>query len=380
MMYQTLCGEKLSRLGMGNMRLPTKGERNGPIDEEKAQEIIDYLMASGVNYYDTAYMYHGGKSELFVGKALKKYPRDSYFLADKMPSYPLKEGKTPQEIFEEQLQKCGVDHFDFYLLHNLCEDSVPVFTDPEKGVIPYLLEQKKAGRIRHFGFSSHAKPETLKKFLDQYDFFEFVQLQLNYLDWEMQDAKQQYEIVTNYGVPVWVMEPCRGGRLASLTPEADAMLKDCQPERTIASWAFRYVMSLPNVGVVLSGMTQMDQAENNVATFSEGKNLTEEEQTVLHRALEQFRSQVIVPCTACHYCDGCPMELDIPEILRLYNRYALNKSPMIHMDMAELAHQPEECIACGACQSKCPQNIAIPDVMEQFAAGLKSLPKPKMNP
>ena len=380
MMYQTLCGEKLSRLGMGNMRLPTKGERNGPIDEEKAQEIIDYLMASGVNYYDTAYMYHGGKSELFVGKALKKYPRDSYFLADKMPSYPLKEGKTPQEIFEEQLQKCGVDHFDFYLLHNLCEDSVPVFTDPEKGVIPYLLEQKKAGRIRHFGLSSHAKPETLKKFLDQYDFFEFVQLQLNYLDWDMQDAKQQYEIVTNYGVPVWVMEPCRGGRLASLTPEADAMLKDCQPERTIASWAFRYVMSLPNVGVVLSGMTQMDQAENNVATFSEGKNLTEEEQTVLHRALEQFRSQVIVPCTACHYCDGCPMELDIPEILRLYNRYALNKSPMIHMDMAELAHQPEECIACGACQSKCPQNIAIPDVMEQFAAGLKSLPKPKMNP
>ena len=380
MMYQILCGEKLSRLGMGNMRLPTKGERNGPIDEEKSQEIIDYLMASGVNYYDTAYMYHGGKSELFVGKALKKYPRDSYFLADKMPSYPLKERKTPQEIFEEQLQKCGVDHFDFYLLHNLCEDSVPVFTDPEKGVIPYLLEQKKAGRIRHFGLSSHAKPETLKKFLDQYDFFEFVQLQLNYLDWDMQDAKQQYEIVTNYGVPVWVMEPCRGGRLASLTPEADAMLKDCQPERTIASWAFRYVMSLPNVGVVLSGMTQMDQAENNVATFSEGKNLTEEEQTVLHRALEQFRSQVIVPCTACHYCDGCPMELDIPEILRLYNRYALNKSPMIHMDMAELAHQPEECIACGACQSKCPQNIAIPDVMEQFAAGLKSLPKPKMNP
>lgn len=380
MMYQTLCGEKLSRLGMGNMRLPTKGERNGPIDEEKAQEIIDYLMASGVNYYDTAYMYHSGKSELFVGKALKKYPRDSYFLADKMPSYPLKEGKTPQEIFEEQLQKCGVDHFDFYLLHNLCEDSVPVFTDPEKGVIPYLLEQKKAGRIRHFGLSSHAKPETLKKFLDQYDFFEFVQLQLNYLDWDMQDAKQQYEIVTNYGVPVWVMEPCRGGRLASLTPEADAMLKDCQPERTIASWAFRYLMSLPNVGVVLSGMTQMDQAENNVATFSEGKNLSEEEQTVLHRALEQFRSQVIVPCTACHYCDGCPMELDIPEILRLYNRYALNKSPMIHMDMAELAHQPEECIACGACQSKCPQNIAIPDVMEQFAAGLKTLPKPKMNP
>lgn len=380
MMYKELCGEKLSRLGMGNMRLPTIDGRNGPIDEAKAQEIIDYLMAAGVNYYDTAYMYHGGKSEIFVGKALSKYPRDRYFLADKMPSYPLEEGRTPQEIFEEQLQKCGTDHFDFYLLHNLCEDSVPVFTDPKKGVIPYLLEQKKNGRIRHFGLSSHAKPETLKAFLDQYDFFEFVQLQLNYLDWEMQDAKQQYEIVTDYGVPVWVMEPCRGGRLASLTPEADKLLTDCDPGRSVASWAFRYVMSLPNVGVILSGMTQMDQAENNVETFSEGKHLTEQEQAVLNQALEQFRSQVIVPCTACHYCDGCPMELEIPDILKLYNRYSLSKSSMIHMDVAELAHGPADCIGCGACESKCPQHIAIPEIMAKFAEGLKTLPKPKMNP
>ena len=335
---------------------------------------------NGVNYFDTAYMYHGGKSEIFVGKALSKYPRDRYFLAAKMPSYPLEEGRTPQEIFEEQLQKCGTDHFDFYLLHNLCEDSVPVFTDPEKGVIPYLLEQKKNGRIRHFGLSSHAKPETLKAFLDQYDFFEFVQLQLNYLDWEMQDAKQQYEIVTNYGVPVWVMEPCRGGRLASLTPEADKLLTDCDPGRSVASWAFRYVMSLPNVGVILSGMTQMDQAENNVETFSEGKNLTEQEQKVLNQALEQFRAQVIVPCTACHYCDGCPMELEIPDILKLYNRYSLSKSPMIHMDVAELSHGPADCIGCGACESKCPQHIAIPEIMARFAEGLKTLPKPKMNP
>lgn len=380
MMYKELCGEKISRLGMGNMRLPTIDGRNGPIDEAKAQEIIDYLMAAGVNYYDTAYMYHGGKSEIFVGKALSKYPRDHYFLADKMPSYPLEEGRAPQEIFEEQLKKCGTDHFDFYLLHNLCEDSVPVFTDPKKGVIPYLLEQKKNGRIRHFGLSSHAKPETLKAFLDQYDFFEFVQLQLNYLDWEMQDAKQQYEIVTNYGVPVWVMEPCRGGRLASLTPEADKLLTDCDPDRSVASWAFRYVMSLPNVGVILSGMTQMDQAENNVETFSEGKYLTGQEQKVLNQALEQFRSQVIVPCTACHYCDGCPMELEIPDILKLYNRYSLSKSPMIHMDVAELAHGPADCIGCGACESKCPQHIAIPEIMAKFAEGLKTLPKPKMNP
>ena len=380
MTYKELCGEKLSRLGMGNMRLPTKGGRNGPIDQEKAQEIIDYVVASGVNYFDTAYMYHGGKSEGFIGKALRKYPRDSYFLADKMPSYPLEEGRSPQEIFEEQLARCGVDHFDFYLIHNLCEDSVPVFTDPAKGVIPYLLEQKKSGRIRHLGLSSHAKPETLKAFLSQYDFFEFVQLQLNYLDWEMQDAKQQYEIVTEYGVPVWVMEPCRGGRLAALTPEADALLKAHDPNRSIASWAFRYVMSLPNVGVVLSGMTQLDQAQDNIHTFSDDTPLTDAERSVLDEALEQFRAQVIIPCTACHYCDGCPMELDIPEILRLCNRFALNKGPMIHMDIDELAHKPEECIACGACLSKCPQHIAIPDLMHRFAEDLKSVPRPNMNP
>ncbi len=379
MTYKELCGEKLSRLGMGNMRLPTKDGRNGPIDEEKAQAIIDYVVASGVNYFDTAYMYHGGKSEGFIGRALSKYPRDSYFLADKMPSYPLEEGRSPQEIFEEQLMRCGVDHFDFYLLHNLCEDSVPVFTDPEKGVIPYLLEQKKAGRIRHFGLSSHAKPETLKAFLDQYDFFEFVQLQLNYLDWDMQDAKQQYEIVTNYGAPVWVMEPCRGGRLASLTPEADALLKAHATDRSIASWAFRYVMSLPNVGVVLSGMTQLDQAQDNVHTFSDDTPLSEAEAAVLSQALEQFRAQVIVPCTACHYCDGCPMELDIPEILRLVNRFALSKGPMIHMDVDELSHKPDECIACGACLSRCPQHIAIPDLMHRFAEDLKAVPRPKMN-
>lgn len=380
MTYQELCGEKLSRLGMGNMRLPTKDGRNGPIDEEKAQAIIDYVIASGVNYFDTAYMYHGGRSEAFIGKALGKYPRDSYYLADKMPSYPLEEGRTPQEIFEEQLQRCGVSYFDFYLVHNLCEDSVPVFTSHEKGVIPYLLEQKKAGRIRHLGVSSHAKPETLKAFLDQYDCFEFVQLQLNYLDWDMQDAKQQYEIVTNYGVPVWVMEPCRGGRLASLTPEADAILKAADPDHSIASWAFRYVMGLPNVGVVLSGMTQMDQAEDNIKTFSAGSLLTDAQQDALQKALSLFRSQVNVPCTGCHYCDGCPMELDIPAVLSLYNRFALNKSPMIHMDMAELAHGPSECIGCGACVSKCPQNIEIPKVMSEFTEELSKIPKPQTNP
>lgn len=378
MTYKELCGEKISRLGMGNMRLPTIDGRNGPIDEEKAQAIIDYVYAQGVNYFDTAYMYHGGKSEVFVGKALSKYPRDSYFLADKMPSYPLEEGKCPQEIFEEQLKRCGVDYFDFYLVHNFCEDSEKIFTDPDKAVVPYLLQEKEAGRIRHLGVSSHAKPETLKRFLDRYDCFEFVQIQLNYLDWEMQDAKQQYEIITNYGAPVWVMEPCRGGRLASLTPEADALLKEARPELSIASWAFRYVMSLSNVGVILSGMTQMDQAEDNVHTFSLADPFTQKEQDILNDALTQFRSQVIVPCTTCHYCDGCPMELEIPDILKLVNRFALSKTPMIMMDVDKLSHKPDECISCGACQSKCPQNIPIPELMGRFAEDLSKLSMPRI--
>ena len=374
MQYKQLCGEKLSRLGMGNMRLPTT---DGKIDEGKAQAIIDFLMEKGINYYDTAYMYHGGESEKFVGKALKKYPRDSYYLATKMPSSELQKGRSPEEIFEEQLKKCDVDHFDFYLLHNMSEGSYDIFTDENKGVIAYLLEQKKNGRIGHLGVSSHAKPETLKKFLElTHESMEFVQIQLNYLDWDMQDAKSQYEIISSYGLPVWVMEPCRGGRLASLSPAADQVLKDSAPEASIASWAFRWVQSLPNVGVVLSGMTEMEQAVDNEKTFSEGKNLTEEENAILVKALDLFRAEVNVPCTACHYCDGCPMDIDIPAVLALYNKFQLDKSPFIRMSLEKLSAGPADCIACGACKPKCPQNIDIPQVMADFTEALEKLPKP----
>ena len=227
MEFKQLCGENISRLGMGNMRLPTT---EGKIDYPKAQEIIDYLMAQGVNYYDTAYMYHGGESEKFIGQALKKYPRDSYFLASKMPHSELEKGRSPQEIFEEQLSRCGVDHFDFYLLHNVSNNTYETFLDEKIGTIAYLLEQKKNGRIRHLGMSSHATPDILKKFLElQHQNMEFVQIQLNYLDWEMQDAQRQYEYICQYDLPVWVMEPCRGGRLAALSPEADAILKEAAP-------------------------------------------------------------------------------------------------------------------------------------------------------
>ncbi len=378
MIYKELCGERISRLGMGNMRLPTKGEgMNAPIDEEKAQEIIDFVFANGVNYYDTAYMYHGGESERFIGRALKKYPRERYFLASKMPNGPL-ETRTPEDVFEEQMQKCGVDYFDFYLVHNVSEGSIGTFTDPEKGVIPFLIEQRKKGRIRHLGFSSHSRPDTLEKFMDAYDCFEFTQIQLNYLDWELQDAKRQYEIISSHGIPVWVMEPCRGGRLASLSKRADALLKAAEPERSVASWAFRYVASLPNVGVILSGMTQLDQARDNVKTFSEEPGLTEEEQATLAKALDMMRSEINVPCTACHYCDGCPMGLDIPTLLSVYNALAIDArsfTAMARLEQQPKDRRPDACIACGACREKCPQRIDIPTVMGELNEKLAQMPR-----
>jgi predicted aldo/keto reductase-like oxidoreductase len=254
---------------MGNMRLPTVGER-GPIDEEKAREIIEYAYEHGVNYFDTAYGYHGGESERFVGKVLNQYPRESWHLATKMPGHMMRyrNGRlefagyltglavaSPADIFEEQLEKCGVDYFDFYLLHNLCETAYDFYTDEDLGVVEYLLAQKEAGRIRHLGFSAHARAETIDRFLNWKECFEFVQIQLNYLDWTLQDAKRKYEVITNHGIPVITMESCRGGRLASLNEKADAMLKRARPNDSIASWAFRFIQSLPNVQVVLSGMT-----------------------------------------------------------------------------------------------------------------------------
>lgn len=370
----------LPRLAMGNMRLPTAGSgRGAPIDEEKAAAIIDYVYENGVNYFDTAWMYHGGNSEKFLGRTLPRYPRQSYYLASKMPGFALAEGQPASEIFEEQLARCQTDYFDFYLLHNVSENSVSIYNDPDRGIIPYLLEQKRLGRIRHFGFSSHSRPETLRAFLDRWDCFEFVQIQLNYLDWTMQDAKQQYEIITEHGLPVWVMEPCRGGRLASLSPEADQILLQARPDKSVASWAFRWQQGLPGVQIVLSGMTTMEQAVDNVATFTEAQPLNAQESAVLQQALQLLLSQINVPCTACHYCDGCPMDLEIPDILAEYNRFALDPGPDIHDRMAAF-HQPDTCIACGACAAKCPQNIDIPGAMEKFAAAIAAQPRPGQRP
>ena len=377
--FQTL---SLSQLGMGNMRLPTVGE-HGPIDERKARELIEYAYEHGINYYDTAYRYHNGESERFVGKVLGQYPRDTWYLATKMPGHMMRyqngrlefigylSGHTmasPADIFEDQLERCGVSYFDFYLLHNVCETAYDFYTDEELRVVEYLLDQKKKGRIRHLGFSAHGRADTIEKFLNWKDCFEFAQIQLNYLDWTLQDAGKKYEVITNHGIPVIVMEPCRGGKLATLNEQATNMLKYARPNDSIASWAFRFLQSLENVSVILSGMTTMEQLKENIDTFSKPDPVTGEEKELLQKVVASMVD--MVPCTACRYCcEECPQGLDIPKLISMYNEIRFDDPFTIKftLDAMKEAELPSSCLSCGACAKLCPQEIDIPGVMGKFA-------------
>lgn len=363
-------GQQISVLGMGNMRLPTLGEEpTAPIDYEKAAEIIDYAMKHGITYYDTAYVYNG--SEAFLGTVLPNYDRSSFQLATK---YNAMASSDYRAVFEEQLQRLNTDYIDFYLLHAIMsEESVDNYIN--SGAVDYFLEQKMLGRIRKIGFSSHASIAALEKMAD-YCQWDFAQIQMNYLDWTMQDAKGQYEVLTKRNIPVVVMEPVRGGRLAALSPGADALLKEAHPDWSIASWAFRWLMRLPNVQVILSGMSTMDQIIDNVKTFETFSPLGEGDAALLERACEMFRWEISVPCTACRYCiDNCPMGIDIPKCMELYNQYKLDGSRGLRA-MEALKAGPADCIGCGNCQKHCPQSIGIPAVMTELAEAAKHIPGP----
>ena len=374
MMYNEACGEKLSRLGFGCMRLSQTAEK--AIDEQELQRMVDYAIAHGVNYFDTAWPYHGGHSEIAIGKALARYPREKWFLADKYPGHQIASSYNPAEIFEEQLKKCGVGYFDFYLLHNVYENSYDVYTDPKWGILDYFKEQKRLGRIRHLGFSCHARPDTLEKFLDYAgDSMEFCQIQLNYLDWTLQDAKAKYDLLTARNIPVWVMEPLRGGRLAALSEEDESRLKVLRPEESIASWSFRWLQNLPNVKMVLSGMSDYAQVTDNVHTFTEEKPQTVEEATLLAEIAEELKNAL--PCTRCRYCcEGCPMQLDIPMLIHAYNdlKFAGSMTVSMQMDALPEDKRPSACIGCGACAAICPQKIDIPAAMTELAEKLASMP------
>ena len=306
--------QKMPKLGFGLMRLPQK---DGAVDIEHLNRMVDAYMEAGLNYFDTAYVYHDGNSEKAIKEALvKRYPRDRFMLATKLPAWCLKTPEDRDRIFNEQRERCGVDYFDFYLLHNICENSLTHYYGQKiDECLAYFKEQKAKGRIRHLGFSSHATADTLARFLDQYgEQFEFCQIQLNYVDWKLQNAQKKVELLRAHGIPVWVMEPVRGGKLAKYAPEIEEKMRALRPEESTPAWAFRWLRTVPRPTMILSGMSNLAQMEDNLKTFSEDKPLNEEELAVLDEAAASLAR--MIPCTACRYCcAGCPMGLDIPRFI-----------------------------------------------------------------
>ena len=376
MIYRDFKGLKLSALGFGTMRLPVKEGDDSRIDEKQAAEMFDYALGHGVNYFDTAWGYHSGQSEVVTGKILSAYPRERFFLASKFPGYDLSNMGKTEEIFEKQLEKCRVDHFDFYLVHNVCELNIDAYLDEGYGTMDYLRRQKADGRIRHLGFSAHGALPVMKRFLEKYGAdMEFCQLQINWLDWKFQSADQKAELVRSYGLPLWVMEPLRGGKLAAL-PEADMeKLKTFRPDESAAGWAFRFLQSLPEVTVTLSGMSDFEQVRQNIQTFETDRPLNEAEKAALAAIAERMTGETSLPCTACRYCTShCPRHLDIPELIKLYNEHRFTGggfiAPMVMGTLPE-DKRPSACIGCRSCEKVCPQQIRISEMMKDFTQRLK---------
>ena len=376
MIYKTFKDKKLSALGMGCMRFPTLEGDYKKIDEETTEKMFDYAISHGINYFDTAYMYHGGQSEIVLGKLLKKYPRDSYYIADKFPGVDLSAFGRVEEIFAEQLEKVGVDHFDFYLLHCVCENNIEQYLDEEKkyGTVEYLLEQKRQGKIGHLGFSAHAEMETMRRLLEKYgDVMEFCQLQINWLDWTYENAKAKVELLKEYNIPVWVMEPVRGGRLAQLSPEYEAKLKALRPDESMAAWAFRFLQTL-DCTMVLSGMSNFEQVRENIQIHSEEKPLNGQELQALQEIVDELMGK-LTPCTGCRYCtEYCPQQLEIPKLLNMYNEYKFSfggvQAQRSILRIPE-GKRPTDCLQCKACEGVCPQKIRISDELAAYAEFLK---------
>ncbi len=371
MIYSDFRGEKLSALGLGCMRLPVIDGDDSRPDFEKTAEMVDYAIEHGVNYFDTAWGYHAGNSETALANALKNHPRESYKLADKFPGYDLGNIGKVREIFEEQLKKCGTDHFDFYLFHNVCEMNINEYLDPKYGIFDYLIEQKKNGRIRHLGFSAHGGMPVLNRFIEAYgEYMEFGQLQVNWVDWRFQNARGKVKLFTDHNIPVWVMEPVRGGKLAALSDKYAQMLKQLRSEASAAEWAFRFLQTLPEVKVTLSGMSNFEQLKENIAVYEQSKPLTEAELAALDKIAVEMISGMTVPCTACRYCTThCPRELPIPDLLELYNEHRFTGGGFIApmaLDAFAEDKRPGMCVGCKSCEAVCPQQIQISEAMKDF--------------
>lgn len=397
MMHNEFLGDNIARLGFGAMRLPVIDGNQARIDQSQLDAMVDAALAAGVNYFDTAYPYHGNLSEVALGASLARYPRESFYLATKYPGHQIADTYDPAPIFEEQLRKCGVDRFDFYLLHNVYENSIDVYTDEAWGIVDYFIEQKRLGRIRHLGFSSHGRPDNLATFLDygarRYaellerdpstaalfagdNVMEFCQIQLNYLDWTLQRAAEKCALLEDAGIPLVVMEPLRGGKLATLSDDQMAPLRKLRPAATPVEWSFRWLQGIKSVKVVLSGMSNLQQMEQNIGFFAEPDPLSEAEAATLMDVAETLKTGV--PCTACRYCvDACPRNIDIPLMMSTYNDLQFQSSFTIsmQMDAVPVGQRACDCIDCRACSRLCPQSIKIPTVMSELAGALEKMPK-----
>jgi len=377
MIYTDFHEKKLSLLGFGTMRFPTKQEGEQKIiDEELTEKMIRLAMENGVNYFDTAYVYHDGESENVLGRILSKFPRKSYYLADKFPGHQIMKEYNPQLIFEHQLEKCRVDYFDFYLFHNVYEKSIETYNDPKWGIMEYFIQQKKEGRIRHLGFSTHGSLSVIRDFLDRYgEHLDFCQIQLNYLDWSLQNARDKVALLNEYHIPIFVMEPVRGGKLANL-PEEDAnQLKALRSDHSSAAWAFRFLQDIEGVAMILSGMSTEAQVVDNLNTFQSHQPLSESERELLFRIAEKMKKSL--PCTSCRYClSSCPKGLNIPLFISLYNEMKVVPSfnATMRIECLPEEKQPSACVSCGACVKMCPQNIDVPRALEKLCSLMGTVP------
>ncbi len=377
MRYRDFFGRKVSALGFGAMRLPKSGERDSDIDVGQVNEMVAYAMKHGVNYYDTAWGYHDGRSEGVLARALADYPRDSYMFATKFPGYNVSNFGKTDEIFEAQLERTGLDRFDFYLLHNVCEPNIERYLDDDRfGTVSQLVRRKEAGQIDHIGLSSHGRIESLRRILERYaGVFDFCQLQVNWIDWDFQKASKMVEILNDLDLPLIIMEPLRGGRILNVPDWAKAKLAAIDPSLDIVEWSFGFCDEVPGVLCTLSGMSNMEQLMHNVKIFENGASIPAAGRAALLEIGREMTSAGSVPCTDCRYCTShCPKGLDIPYLIDLYNehRYTENGfiAPMAIGGLPE-DKRPSACIGCRRCENVCPQQIHISEVMDDFAKIVK---------
>ena len=358
-------GIEIPLLGFGCMRLPmTKDGKK--VDMVELDKMVEYAMNHGANYFDTAYMYVDSQSESAMGEVLKKYPRESFILADKSPIYKMKTQDDIRKIFDEQRKKCQVEYFDFYMAHNINKNTYQTYKDTK--MHEQLLELKKEGKIKYVGFSFHGTPDILKEVVAEGN-WDFCQLQINYLDWDVVKGKEQYEIAHNAGIPVTVMEPLRGGGLVNLSDKALKELKENYPETTPAAFGLRWAASLDDVVTVLSGMSNLEQMKENIETFENFIPMTEDEKTTALKIAKIIQSQGEINCTACKYClEVCPKDINIPAIFALYNQYKVEKNDYmftVYYETLPEEERAEECIKCGLCTKNCPQGLQIPELLEK---------------